>query len=313
MTLIVIYQIFPNWILIAENSVVKKIGGFEKETIALDGSSYYYLDNHREDSPTLVFLHGFSDRKESWLPFVNPLSKDYHIIIPDLKGHGDNPKDFNTSHDFVSQAAYVNELVSKLNIDSFDLIGISMGGGVAGQFAAHYKDKTKSLTLISTAGINDYSIPSKMDSLMITLPSIEEKKDVFPLLPHKVTKSSLAQFKSYIFYKNIYIPKKLFNSYLKNSLDNRDFYIKVLEDFFEVDSNKFKTPLNTALPEIECPINVIWGKQDPLLSVSCVNVIDSILTVKPTITVIDECGHATIAEKPKQTLKAITDFFSESK
>ena len=245
------------------------------------------------------------------MPFVNKISKDYRIILLDLLGHGDNNRDFKTSHDFVTQANFVNDVTSELNLDKFDVIGISMGGGVAGQFAANFKEKTNSLTLISTAGINDYATPSKMDELMVTKATLEQKKDEFPLLPHKVTKSSLGDFKQYLFYKNMFIPLRLFKVYLNNTVENRDFYIKVLEDFLYADVNVFKNPLNDVLPEIECPINVIWGKQDPLLSSSCVNVITDILDNNLDVTVIDNCGHATIAEQPKETLIAVTTFLDK--
>jgi abhydrolase domain-containing protein 6 len=307
--LVIIYQAFPQWILSAKNYVELKKGDFKTETIDLNGKTYYYLDNHRKDLPTLVLLHGFSDRKGSWLPFITPISKEYRLILLDQLGHGDNEKSFDVSHDFVSQAAFVDEVTKALDLPKFHLVGISMGGGVAGNFAAIYPDKIQSLTLISTAGINDYAQPSKMDSLMLTFKTVEEKKELMPLLPHKINRASIADFKEYLFYQNLFIPKRIFQVYMKNTVTHRDFYVKVLDDFVYTENGRFEQPLNDVLPKITCPVNVIWGKQDPLLNVSCVDVIEKLLPTPPTVTIIDECGHGTIAEKPKETLAAMTQFF----
>jgi abhydrolase domain-containing protein 6 len=308
-TLVIIYQVFPQWLLSAKSTYELRSGNFKTETVSLNGETYYYLDNHRENLPTLVLLHGFSDRKNSWLPFITPISKDYRLIMLDLLGHGDNAKDFGISHDFVTQAKFVNSITEALELPNFHLVGISMGGGVAGQFAAHFPKKTTSLTLISTAGINDYEQPSKMDSLMLTFNSVEDKKEFMPLLPHKINRASIAEFKEYLFYQNLFIPTKIFQVYMKNTVDHRDFYVKVLDDLVVTENGRFEQPLNEVLDKITCPVNIIWGKQDPLLNVSCVDVIEKRLPNPPNIVVIDECGHGTIAEKPEETLKAMTDFF----
>jgi pimeloyl-ACP methyl ester carboxylesterase len=85
--------------------------------------------------------------------------------------------------------------------------------------------------------------------------------------------------------------------------------VKVLDDLVVTENGRFEQPLNEVLDKITCPVNIIWGKQDPLLNVSCVDVIEKRLPNPPNIVVIDECGHGTIAEKPEETLKAMTDFF----
>lgn len=309
----ILYFVFPQYLIKGLYYVALQKGDFKTESVEIDGVKYFYLDNHREGVSTMVLLHGYTDRKGSWISFINPISKDYRIVIPDLLGHGDNPKNFNVSHDFVSQALLVKQVSDKLSLSKFHFVGISMGGAISAHFTHHYPDKIQSLTLISNAGINDYAHLSKVDSLMLAYPTAEEKLENIPLLPHKINKSSLQEFKKYLFIQPLFTPLGLFKVYLGTVVENRDFYIKVLKDFMEPKTGKFKNPLNDILPEINVPINIIWGKQDPLLDVSCVEVMKGLLPTIPQITIIDECGHGTIAEKPEETLEAMTTFLDKVK
>lgn len=309
--LLISYFVFPQWIVKGFYNFELRKGGFKTETLTIDGETYYYLDNHRYDLPTLVLLHGYSDTKGSWVSFINPISEEYRIIIPDLLGHGENSKDFNVSHDFVSQAAFVKRVSDKLELPDFHLVGISMGGAVSGHFAHNYPEKVKTLTLISNAGINDYANLSKVDSLMLLYPTVEEKIDNLPLLPKKLDKESLYKFKKYLFVQPLFTPQQLFKVYLNRLVVYRDFYIKVLKDFMEPETGKFKNPLNDILAEINIPVNIIWGKQDPLLDVSSVEVMIAVMTTKPDVTIIDDCGHGTIAEKPEETMEAMTKFLDK--
>lgn len=306
--LLISYFAFPQWIVKGFYNLELRKGGFKTETLTIDGETYYYLDNHREEVPTLVLLHGYTDKKGSWISFINPISDNYRIIIPDLLGHGENPKDFNISHDFVSQAAFVKRVSDKLELPDFHLVGISMGGAVSAHFTHNYPEKVKTLTLISNAGINDYANLSKVDSLMLQYSTAEEKIENLPLLPYKINKESLYEFKKYLFIQPLFTPLQLFKVYLNHVVVHREFYIKVLKDFMEPETGKFKNPLNEILAEITCPVNIIWGKQDPLLDVSSVEVMIEIMNTQPDVTIIDECGHGTIAEKPEETLEAMTKF-----
>lgn len=302
---ITVYIFFPQVLLKGIYKYELAKGDFATEYIELNGQKFYYLDNNREGKKTIVFLHGYTDKKASWVSFVTPLTKEYRIVIPDLLGHGDNPLDFNISHDFVTQADFVNDFTDALSLNYFHLVGISMGGAVSGNFAAKYPDKVETLSLISTAGINGYARLSKIDSLMLSIPTLDEKIDKIPLLPHEITKTSVEDFKKYLFYQDLFTPVHFFKIYLNHVVVNREFYVKVLQDFMDADTRQFKNPLNGVLAEIKCPVNVIWGKQDPLLDVTCVDVIKSGLPKTPIVTIIDECGHGTIAEKPEETMEAL--------
>lgn len=115
-------------------------------------------------------------------------------------------------------------------------------------------------------------------------------------------------FKSYLFVEDIFAPYHLFRQYLEHLIDDREFYFDVLDDFIDIGSGGYSDALNDDLPAIDIPVNVIWGIQDPLIDASCADVFAENLPQPPAMTLIDNCGHATIAEQPKATRQAMREF-----
>jgi pimeloyl-ACP methyl ester carboxylesterase len=102
--------------------------------------------------PPLLLIHGIGDSSTTWLPVVEAFARDHTVIAPDLLGHGlsDKPR-----ADY-SVAAYANgmrDLLSVLDIDRVTVIGHSLGGGVAGQFAYTFPERCERLVLVGTGGI----------------------------------------------------------------------------------------------------------------------------------------------------------------
>ena len=102
--------------------------------------------------PPLLLIHGIGDSSNTWLPVVEKFATDHTVIAPDLLGHGlsDKPR-----ADY-SVAAYANgmrDLLSVLDIDSVTVVGHSLGGGVAAQFAYTFPERCERLVLVGTGGI----------------------------------------------------------------------------------------------------------------------------------------------------------------
>jgi pimeloyl-ACP methyl ester carboxylesterase len=102
--------------------------------------------------PPLLLIHGIGDSSSTWLPVIESFASDYTVIAPDLLGHGlsDKPR-----ADY-SVAAYANgmrDLLSVLEIDRVTVVGHSLGGGVAAQFAYTFPERCERLVLVGTGGI----------------------------------------------------------------------------------------------------------------------------------------------------------------
>lgn len=109
--------------------------------------------HHLEFNPTaptaIVLLHGLGANGESWqlqTPFF--AQAGYRIIAPDLRSFGKSPYPGHTS--IAEMAQDVCELLEHLKIARAHILGISLGGTVALQFALDYPDRVQKLVLVNT-------------------------------------------------------------------------------------------------------------------------------------------------------------------
>jgi pimeloyl-ACP methyl ester carboxylesterase len=102
--------------------------------------------------PCLLLVHGIGDSSDTFAGLVSELARDHTVIAPDLLGHGRSEK---PRADY-SVAAYANamrDLLSVLGIERATVVGHSLGGGVAMQFAYQYPERCERLVLISSGGV----------------------------------------------------------------------------------------------------------------------------------------------------------------
>ncbi|MDG3011687.1 alpha/beta hydrolase [Rhodococcus sp. D2-41] len=100
----------------------------------------------------LLLVHGIGDNSDTWSELLPRLAERYTVVAPDLLGHGRSDK---PRADY-SIAAYANgmrDLMDVLGIDRATLVGHSLGGGVAMQFAYQYPDRVERIVLVSTGGV----------------------------------------------------------------------------------------------------------------------------------------------------------------
>lgn len=98
-------------------------------------------------NPSLVFLHYFAGSSESWSELIIQLQKTNHCIVPDLPGFGDSQPIKEPTVEAV--AKIIAELIHKLDLQNYILIGHSMGGKVALAFAANQPSGLRSLILLA--------------------------------------------------------------------------------------------------------------------------------------------------------------------
>ena len=112
----------------------------------------HYVDWGNPDAPPLILQHGGRDHSRSWDWVAQELRGDWHVIAPDLRGHGDSAwsADGNYAMDaFVYDFA---QLVHTLGQDQVSIVAHSLGGNIATRYAALYPDKVRKLVNIEGLG-----------------------------------------------------------------------------------------------------------------------------------------------------------------
>jgi pimeloyl-ACP methyl ester carboxylesterase len=102
--------------------------------------------------PAILLIHGIGDNSTTWSTVQSKLAQRFTVVAPDLLGHGKSDK---PRADY-SVAAYANgmrDLLSVLEIDSVTVIGHSLGGGVAMQFAYQFPQLVNRMILVGAGGV----------------------------------------------------------------------------------------------------------------------------------------------------------------
>lgn len=115
--------------------------------------------------PAILLIHGIGDNSTTWHTVQSTLAQRFTVIAPDLLGHGRSDK---PRADY-SVAAYANgmrDLLSVLDIDRVTVVGHSLGGGVAMQFAYQFPQLVDRLILVGAGGVTkDVNVALRIASL----------------------------------------------------------------------------------------------------------------------------------------------------
>lgn len=124
-----------------------------KKQVTIKGINLSYCESGK--GTPLLFLHGGRLRAQTFKTALDQLSKNYHVIAPDIPGHGDSstPKELWSFKDY---AEFFIEFIEYLKIKTILVVGYSLGGGIAYNIAS-ISEKVQKLILIDSAGIEKAS------------------------------------------------------------------------------------------------------------------------------------------------------------
>ncbi len=112
--------------------------------------------------PTLVFVHGYLGGSQQWADQVAAFSEHYHVITPDLPGYGLNNQQ-QAPETIKGFANYVLDELDKQGIESFHLIGHSMGGMIVQEMISIAPQRVEKLILYGTGPVG--IMPGRFESI----------------------------------------------------------------------------------------------------------------------------------------------------
>jgi pimeloyl-ACP methyl ester carboxylesterase len=122
--------------------------------IALHGQAVTYLEAGADTGgPVLVLLHGLAGSSQTWATVLPLLGAHAHVIAPDLLGHGLSAKPHNGDYSLGAYATGLRDLLVALDVPRATIVGHSLGGGVAMQFAYQFPELTQRLVLVASGGL----------------------------------------------------------------------------------------------------------------------------------------------------------------
>ncbi|QWC84028.1 alpha/beta hydrolase [Nocardioidaceae bacterium] len=265
-------------------AVERRRSGLSSRSVDVDGLRMAYDEGGSEDAPTVVLVHGYTADRTLWPNFARTLTNYFHVIVPDLAGHGETP--FRDGDDFSGpgQADRLARMLDLLGVEDFHVFGNSMGGLVAAHLAHRHADRVLSLGLCDAVGATTEARSDAQQMLDRGEPNVFllDSVDQFP------------RFYGMTMAKPPPAPKFVLDAMAKQYVDRRDQYEEIFDAFYET------AQLDDLLSEITAPAMIVWGAQDQLVHPDSVDVWGRLPEVRE-VKVYEGVGHMPMVEIPRRS------------
>lgn len=256
-----------------------------ERTALVFGQSIHYYEAGQ--GPAVVLLHGLGANAGIWAANIGPLSAQYRVIAPDQIGFGHSDKPL-IDYRIATFVDFLHGFMQSQKIAKATLVGNSLGGWIALDFARQHPEMVEKLVLVDAAGLSFESAPPTVN---LNPASLDDTKKVL----------------SVVFYNQAMVTDLaaavVFARHLK---DNDGYTIRRVIDGF-TSSNQLE---DTKLSSVHVPTLVVWGADDALLPLSMGERFHAGISGSKLIA-IKECGHIPELEKPEDFNRALLDFLGQ--
>ncbi|MFK2901164.1 alpha/beta fold hydrolase [Dyella jejuensis] len=287
------YLFAPQWLLQANSMREAMNAQLQKRSVQAGDTRWVYYEGGQ--GPTIVLLHGFAARKEVWLKVAPMLTAHFHVVIPDLPGWGESSRIPGASYNIDNQADRLNDFVQTLHLQHALIVGHSMGGAIAGVYAAEHPQDVAELALVDSFGLKFKENAFAKEALAGQDPFIFDDRAGF------LRASALA------FEHVPHVPGRFIDVFVKDNLRNRAF---IENTFNELREHSQALSLQDRLDQLNMPVLGLWCHDDKIIDVSALDSLRNGLTHAPAIStsVLNGCNHMPQMEKPQEFSQVLTSF-----
>lgn len=286
--LFVFYRFMPRALFQWARNAQRGKGGLVQKAVRVGEMTWPYLEGGNPAGKPLVLVHGFGGDKDNWSFYAPYVKQDYRLIFPDLPGFGENDRSLAPDHSVGAQAARLRDFLTALGIDTCHLGGNSMGGAIALRFALDFPERLLSLTLFNNAGVIGTE-ESELQQLVLQGES--------PLVAR--TMADLDRLLAFIVYKPRWVPRQFKRVMFGEMKQHEALLDKIFNQIIE---DALHAPLNDRLGELKLPVQIIWGRHDRLLDVTCA-VVQHQGIPHSELVIFEDVGHVPMIEKPRETAR----------
>ncbi|KFK26352.1 hypothetical protein AALP_AA8G237400 [Arabis alpina] len=281
--------------------------GLSLQTISIDSETTIQLwgpppspSPENQQKPSLLLLHGFGPSAIwQWSRQVKPLSKHFHLYIPDLVFFGGSTTTTSSSDENRSeifQASTMVKLMEKLCVERFSIVGTSYGGFVAYNMAKMLPEKVEKVVLASS-GVNMRQSDNEAFVARAKCRAVAEV-----MLPSSGT--DLRRFSGMVSTMRLgYVPDFVLNDFCQKMYsEKREEKTELLKGLTIGRDNKVN------VSPIQQDVMLIWGKLDQIFPLKMAHDLREMLGKKATLKVIPRSSHIPQMEKSKEFNSIVMSF-----
>ena len=262
----------------------------QRVTLA-DGEVVYLKAGHGTGVPVL-YVHGFTGMKENWLPLMAGIGRAQMQYAPDLPGWGDSERRAGLDYGYAAQADRLLEFIDRIIGGPVDLVGHSMGGGIAAVLAARYPGKVRRLGLLDAAGVR--FADNTFGQAVLDGHNPFGVTDV----------ASLQRYLALVLERPPWVPQRLARWMVRRRIADTGFEQSVLD--------RIGRGPDAFLPEREAsaitlPTLLLWCRNDRVVDPSAAAIYAAIIP-DSRIVLVDGSGHMPMLESTAATVAALKEF-----
>jgi pimeloyl-ACP methyl ester carboxylesterase len=257
-----------------------------EEFVTVCNSRIRYLKTGSGEK-NLVLIHGLGASAERWEHVIPGFGKHFTVYVPDLIGFGlsDKPNVDYTTEFF---ATFVSSFLKELGIQKATVIGSSLGGQIAIEYASMNQNNVEKLILVSPAGAMKQSTPALDAYIMAALyPDHDTAKNAFSMMTGN--NKDISQTTVDGFVQRMLMPNAKY-AFMSTILGLKN-----------------APEISTKLEILEIPTLVIWGELDPVIPIKYAEYfVQKIRDCR--FYQMENCGHTPYVEDPTEFIKIALDF-----
>jgi pimeloyl-ACP methyl ester carboxylesterase len=277
----------------------KKYANEFSKFIEVDGMQVHYRDEGK--GTPIVLIHGTASSLHTWNDWAEELKKTHRVLRMDLPAFGITGANANADYSIQNYTRFLQEFLSKVNVDNFYLVGNSLGGNIAWDYAAEHPEKVKKLVLIDASGLPT----NKPQPWIFKLAKTPVLNSLFLYVtPKAVIKDNMEQ----VYHDDSKITDELITRYHEMALrtGNRQAFIDRAKTDFKLGE---KSNLEK-LKSIKTETLLLWGENDLWIPLDNGKRMNSLLE-NSKLVVIKNSGHVPMEENPTESLKLFFDFINK--
>jgi pimeloyl-ACP methyl ester carboxylesterase len=145
--------------------------------VPVGGLRMHYLAWGEAGAPALVLLHDLAESADVWAAVAPRLATDFHVIAPDLRGHGDS--DWIDSYSSQEQGDDIGEMIEVLGIGPAAIMGTGDGGRAAAMLAARQEHALTRLVLIDTGVVSNLEPEREASNTILSMPRVYDSPEEY--------------------------------------------------------------------------------------------------------------------------------------
>jgi pimeloyl-ACP methyl ester carboxylesterase/putative sterol carrier protein len=275
------------------NTRVVRAGGIET----------FYLEAGPLDAPPVVLVHGLSATNASMLPLIPALSKDFHVLAPDLPGHG-GTEATGAAHAARYLGDWLVAFLRETGEQPAVLVGNSLGGRTSLEAALNSPDDVRGLVLLCPA--------VAFRKLRQLVPFVRIVPDEIAALPVRVPRRMAMRGLRGLFADPSRLPQTWYEAAIDEFIrvitirQNRLATFSALRHIY-LDEPFGETGFWDRLPQLRPPALFVWGDRDVLVPAGFARFVEEALPTAKSV-VLQDCGHVPQFEYRDLTAQLTRDF-----